>query len=86
MLMSSTLASNRQGFESWLQPSVILGQQSPPLDLSFPSPKQTDYLGHRGGGRVCWEKLLSQESSLIHGCVWWNLSWAVTPGVGRGGS
>lgn len=82
VLMSSYLASNRPEFESWLPPSVILSQWSPRLGLSFPSPKQTGYSGCQVWG-LLGEQLLSWESSLIHGCVWWNPSWAVSPGVGR---
>lgn len=83
MLMSSCLASNRPEFESWLRPSVILKQWSRPLGLSFPFPKQTGCSGCQVWG-LLGERLLSQESSLIHGCVWWNSSWAMSPGVGRG--
>lgn len=85
VLMSSRLASDKFGFMSWLWPSVILGQLSPVLGLSFPSPKQTGCSGCLVRG-LLGEQLLSQESSLIHGCVWWHPSWTRTTGVGRAGS
>ena len=58
-----------------------LGQQSPLLGLSLPSPKQTGYSEHQVSGLLGEQSL---ESSLIRGCVWCNPSRAVTPGVGRG--
>lgn len=79
MLMSSHSASDKFGFTSWLWPSVILGQLSPLLGLSFPSPKQTGCSGCQVRG-LLGEQLLSQESSLIHRCVWTR-----TTGVGRAG-
>lgn len=77
MVTSSLLASNSPEFESQLWPSVIPGQWCSPLGLSFPSPKQTGYSGRQVSG-LLGESLLSWESSLIHGCVWWNPSWAMT--------
>lgn len=84
VLMSSCLASDKVGFKPWLLPSVILGQQSPFLGLSFSSPKQTGFSGGQVQG-LLGEQLLSQESSLIRGCVWWNLSWTRSTGVASDG-
>ena len=81
-MTSSLLAPNSPEFESQLWPSVIPGQWSSPLGLGFPSPKQTGYSGRQVPG-LLGEQLLSWESSLIHGCVWWNPSWVMTPGVGQ---
>lgn len=48
VVTNSHLASNRAPWlESHLWPSVVLGQGSLPLGLSFPSPKQTGYSGRQ---------------------------------------
>lgn len=79
VLMSSRLASDQFGFPSWLWPSVILGQLSSLLGLSFPSPIQTGCSGCQVWG-LLGEQLPFQESSLRPGCVW-----ARTAGMGRAG-